>query len=38
MVVVVHILVVVLVHMVVITDGCTTGSSVVYGRGTLISS
>lgn len=34
---VVHILVVVLVHMVVITDGCTSGSNVVYGRGILIS-
>ena len=33
---VVHILVVVLVHMVVMTDGGTIGSGVVHGRGILV--
>ena len=33
---VVHILVVVLLHLVVMTDGGTIGSGVVYGRGILV--
>ena len=36
MVVVVHILVVVVVHFIVITNGGTAGSGVLYGRGILV--